>query len=415
MLVGVSLWPAQASARGLEEVMRDAVQARDSGDLNRTVELLWEAYRLQPAPEILNNLGKMLEQLGRYREAYDAYKKVTDDPEADQSLRALDSSRIATLQPKLNKAWLLPKIVPEDATVLVDGEPTGMPPGVEFGVSHGMHALQVEHPDIEDIMIRFGRYPMDRRMDFAVDLHKLGAHLGRLDLGSRPRPKEIRINGKPVAGDLDRPGAVWLVPGTYDVVVVGAFDATGRLKVDLAAGDIAQLPEAKLVGRVERERQKVRKLTEADLAPRPDAAARAQQGPRESSFLDVVPWITTGLGAVAGGAGAIMMAGVQGDKNSLSKALAQPSDDLWTVNGQEVSVPSMSYAEARAEQDRIDAEGQQATLVMGVGAGVLVGSLIWAFIIGGDEDVADSDGAAPPLRLSPVALTPGGVTMGGRF
>ncbi|MEC9072689.1 MAG: tetratricopeptide repeat protein, partial [Myxococcota bacterium] len=236
MLVGISLLPAAASARGLDEVMRDAVQARDAGDLDRTVTLLWEAYKIQPAPEILNNLGKILEQLGRYREAYDAYKKVTDDPEADQSLRALDSSRIATLQPKLNKAWLLPKITPKDATVLVDGEPTGMPPGVEFGVSHGLHALQVEHPDIEDIVMRFGAFPMDRRMDFIVDLRKLGGHLGRLDLGSRPRPKEIRINGKALAGDLDRPGSVCLVPGTYDVVVVGAFEATGRSKITVESG-----------------------------------------------------------------------------------------------------------------------------------------------------------------------------------
>ena len=30
----------------------------------------------------MNNLGKILEQMGRYREAYDAYKLVADDPNA---------------------------------------------------------------------------------------------------------------------------------------------------------------------------------------------------------------------------------------------------------------------------------------------------------------------------------------------
>ena len=73
----------------------------------------------------------------------------------------------------------------------------------------------------------------------------------------------------------------------------------------------------------------------------------------------------------------------------------------------------MSYAEAKAEQDRLDADGQRATLVMGVGAGVLVGSLIWAFISGGDEYYADAD--APDVHLSPLVLTPGGVAVGGRF
>ena len=88
-LVMVALWVDPASAaRPIGEIMADAVKARDAGDLDRTVEFLREAYAVKPAPEILNNMGKILEQLGRYREAVDAYQKVADDPKADAQLRS---------------------------------------------------------------------------------------------------------------------------------------------------------------------------------------------------------------------------------------------------------------------------------------------------------------------------------------
>ena len=53
--------------------------------------------------------------------AYKTYKRVSDDPEADPNLRNLDAARAAELRPMLTKAWLLPRLVPKDVTVLVDG------------------------------------------------------------------------------------------------------------------------------------------------------------------------------------------------------------------------------------------------------------------------------------------------------
>ncbi|MEC9073373.1 MAG: hypothetical protein VX938_13365, partial [Myxococcota bacterium] len=295
-LMVLSLLPANGAwARSLTDVMRDAVQARDAGDLVRTVQLLREAHKIQPAPEILNNLGKVLEQMGRYREAYDAYKLVADDPNADQSLRALDSSRLGALQPKLNKAWLLPKLTPEDATVLIDGEPTGLPPGVEFGVTHGEHIVQVQHPDIEDILIRFGRFPVDVRTDFIVDLRAPGDFLARLDLGSRPRPKEVRINGKAIAGDLDRPGSVLLPPGTYDVVAVGAFDAFGRKKITVKSGDVATLPSVDLATSAGR-RSGARTGPIGGDHSTPEVSISRERIEKPTGFMDVAPWVGVGLG-----------------------------------------------------------------------------------------------------------------------
>ena len=72
-LVGYSP-PAQA--RSMEQIMAEATRARDAGELDRVVKLLLEAYEVNPAPALLNNLGRIYEQLGRYGDAYAAYKKV---------------------------------------------------------------------------------------------------------------------------------------------------------------------------------------------------------------------------------------------------------------------------------------------------------------------------------------------------
>ena len=170
-LAALAAAPAH-SARPMKEIMADAVKARDAGNLNRTVEFLREAYQAKPAPEILNNLGKILEELGRYREAVDAYQKVADDPNADPQLRSLDTSRIAALQPKLNRAWVLPKITPRDSLVYMDGKLIDMPPGVEFPASHRKHVVLVVHPDERQAELRYAKFPLERRTQFSVDLNK---------------------------------------------------------------------------------------------------------------------------------------------------------------------------------------------------------------------------------------------------
>ena len=77
-----------------------------AGDDERAEALLREAYGQQALPVIMNNLGKLLEEQGRYLEALEAYRKVTDDPDADAQLRALDRARVGALEPKAIKGWV---------------------------------------------------------------------------------------------------------------------------------------------------------------------------------------------------------------------------------------------------------------------------------------------------------------------
>ena len=138
---------ATAIERDLQTVMKEATEARSAGDLKRVVALLEEAYSLQPAPQILNNLGKMYEQLGDYRSAYAAYKKVADDPAAPPDLRALDTARINGLRPKLNHAWLRPSLKPKGTRLLGDGQEALLDVDGEAQAPKGRLALQFISPD----------------------------------------------------------------------------------------------------------------------------------------------------------------------------------------------------------------------------------------------------------------------------
>ena len=54
-------------AATFQSLMGKAVQAKNAGDLARAATLLGEAYRIRPAPELLNNMGKLYEGLGRWQ------------------------------------------------------------------------------------------------------------------------------------------------------------------------------------------------------------------------------------------------------------------------------------------------------------------------------------------------------------
>ncbi|MEC9073474.1 MAG: tetratricopeptide repeat protein, partial [Myxococcota bacterium] len=110
-------------AATFQSLMTKAVQARDAGDLGRAATLLGEAYRIRPAPELLNNMGKLYEGQGRYADAVEVYTKVIASEDASAMLKTLDQTRIDLLSRKLGKAWIRTKGLPDGASVYVDGSP----------------------------------------------------------------------------------------------------------------------------------------------------------------------------------------------------------------------------------------------------------------------------------------------------
>jgi hypothetical protein len=88
---------------GFDRLIESARTARSKGKFLKAAQLLLKAYQMNPSTILLNNIGKMYEDSGQYRKAYDAYKKVADDPAAPSNLRPMNISRMNGIASKLSK------------------------------------------------------------------------------------------------------------------------------------------------------------------------------------------------------------------------------------------------------------------------------------------------------------------------
>jgi tetratricopeptide (TPR) repeat protein len=58
-----------------QALLEGAAKARDAGDLEKAATLLGQAIEIEAAPEMLHNYAKVLEELGRYKEAVAVYRR----------------------------------------------------------------------------------------------------------------------------------------------------------------------------------------------------------------------------------------------------------------------------------------------------------------------------------------------------
>jgi hypothetical protein len=384
---------APVQARSVDAIMAEAVKAREAGDLERVVTLLQEAYAVTPAPALLNNLARMYEQLGQYGDAYSAYKKVVDDPNAESDLRSLDSGRMAALRPKVARAWLDVHATPDGARVDIDGRPPLRDADGEIGVDPGSHIVQVTSADGETAQLIFGQWPAGRRTALAVDLSKPDPAHGSLTLdGGSVGLHALAVEGLAVAGDLFALRTIRLPARSYRLSGHRADGSRWSTRVKLTPGSAIAI---------------------AGVVPAPNTPPGGQgfstlggpetltaaQAPRDETPIGAVT--TLGVGVVSAGIGAWLMNGAQTARNNLKSELGQVN-----AQGQVIGVH-----ESEAEQILSDADNQEmlGTLALALG-GVAVGSgLVW-WVLGSDEN-------APGRRSSDVTVSAwgSGVLVQGRF
>jgi hypothetical protein len=144
MFAAIAVLALVAHASSSEDVaalVAEAVRARESGDLARTLELLERAKSIAPHFKIEHNIGAVLQDLGRYREAAEAYHRVLDDPAATADVKALDRERLAMLEPKLDRAW----VIAHDHEVWVDDQKIAANTEVAFDPER--HHLEIAAED----------------------------------------------------------------------------------------------------------------------------------------------------------------------------------------------------------------------------------------------------------------------------
>ncbi|MEC9072481.1 MAG: PEGA domain-containing protein, partial [Myxococcota bacterium] len=239
-------------ARTFEEILEEAQDAREQGNMDRVLTLLREAYEIEPGAELLNNIARIYEQEGRYREAYKTYKKVSDDSEADPNLRNLDAARAAELRPMLTKAWVLPRIVPKDVTMLVDGGEPAPSVTDEIPLERGEHVLEVRHKPSGQVQLISGSYPLGQRSTLDLDLTRPDASGGRIRIADGSNLASLTIDGYRLRTPLPEVSVIRLAVGPHRIVTEHKARTPVVSEIHLGRGDLRALSGIVAAGTVQK-------------------------------------------------------------------------------------------------------------------------------------------------------------------
>jgi len=120
------------------------------GRYEKAIAEFEEAYRLDPRPLLLYNIGQAWEKLGDLVKAVDFLKRYLDaDPNNAERTTLLN--KLASLQERLDNTGVQIKCAEADATVYVDGKEVGKTPipGI-VKLDAGAHKVQVSKKGFED-------------------------------------------------------------------------------------------------------------------------------------------------------------------------------------------------------------------------------------------------------------------------
>ncbi len=234
---------AENKAQQAKALITQARAARKKGDLDRTAALLLRAFAIDPKPVLLNNLGKIYEEMGRYDLAYATYKRVVDDPNTSQKLRDLDKERMARIYEKLTATLVL---VPNTVTwsqVWINSKGYPMGSGIELSVPSG--PLMIDIFDAKStVVVRLDvNGPAGRRLILNTELTKgIDKRFGVMSWDRANRKlKQIRIDDVPVQASLKKAKGVQIAPGQYQVELEWVGEEATQLDVDIKAGMLIEL------------------------------------------------------------------------------------------------------------------------------------------------------------------------------
>lgn len=341
---------ASPSADEVERLAEAASQAREAGRLTESLHLLQEAWAEEPLPVLLNNIGRALEELGRYAEAADAYRRVVDDPRAPSELRDRDRARLDALAPKLARAWVQLEGALAVGPILVDGRPVVPAPlpeqRAELDLEPGPHVLERSTDPREVTILAVTAAPGTIVLDASAASATLELPLARV------RVAHLTVDGYPVRAALLELEHVHLTPGPRQLTLETDDQRTLTTLRDLHPGERLQvaalLLEAQppLPGEVER-----RQL----ITPAPPA-----------SRVPWTPWLLAASGVVAATVGVVLEGSAASDRQRVRDALAAGP-----------VVRDLTFAEADALERGADTKATIGALVLGTGGAALVAGVAW--------------------------------------
>ncbi len=332
LILGGVASPALAGESDFERLLDAARAARDANQFSDAARLLKKAYAIRPMPVILNNLGKAYEELGRYQDAYDAYRRGASDPKAEPALRALDEARQAKLAPMLGRAWVRLGPGLESMDVYAGLPPVQLMANIDRPFNGGHMTIEFRMNDGR-VVLRQITPTIGRRL--TIDEQLLKGQILQDAIIELPKPspamESLTIGGHHVSADLTSVNEVAIQSGTY------AIEATFR-------GGIRQIQQETL-----RPGQRIK------LAARVEPDPMIHGGARQLKTHEWVGLATMTAGIIAGGVGIYQLVDYQG-----------AADELMANNG-------ISQRAAYAERQALYEQRNQGHWFLG--AGVAVGAI----------------------------------------
>lgn len=342
--LGCLAFSHQASAKEqLNTLIQNARKAKNNGKYLKAAKLLFKAYQLNKNPILLNNIGKMYEEAGYYREAYDAYRNVADDPNAPNDLRPMNISRMTAMESKLTKAHLRVKNADDIEVLQIEDEQiTRDTFTIERSLPSGKRAFFFSPKESTNLFMNWLNLKAGRRT--VVNITKTRKKATSKLVAFKLRGLEtLRINGTALPHeDLN---AIYLVPGVHLVSLNfndgSEYERTFRMKAKstYSCDDFATT-FSQVTAPVERQ-------------------------------SDTYLWLKGG--AVALGVGLTTAGGLM-------------AYDAKSTHDQILDDQQISMVDARDRWDSAQERGDRGVSIMGVGLTALTSGILWLALDAGTSD-----------------------------
>ena len=359
-------------AQQAKSLIKEARAARKKGDLNRTAALLLRAYSIDSKPVLLNNLGKVYEEMGRYDLAYATYKRVVDDPNTSQKLRDLDKDRMARIYEKLTATLVQ---VPNSVTwsqVWINSKGYPMGSGIELSVPTG--PLMIDIFDAKStVVVRLDvNGPAGRRLVLDHNLTKnLDQRFGVMSWDRANRKlKGMSIDDVAVSASLVRAKGVQIAPGRYRVGLEWVGETRTFVDVEVKAGMLIEL------------KPNVDK-PKAAIAPMPSQPTQAPIPTEQPPSLNAqrsapTPWLLLTSQVAVAAAGLVVVGWGYADYST-------GQSDRDTLRGEQADIDTNRpgsialYRQWESKNDEATAQVNQGLVKMSLGGVAAIGAVIWIF------------------------------------
>lgn len=236
-LVCVTTCEAEAASPEAREWVKRSDEARARGDLEVALEAMQRAHEIDPAPQLANNIGFLLEQLGRYSEAAAAYEAVLEDPDTPAPLRRRDEARLLALRLKLDGAPVVLHAPDPSATIRIGALSSDQGP-VEQVAPPGETLLEIVDGAEKQIVVRSISLARGRRTELSADVDRTAFGTVRLHGG---RLRVVSIDGHRMREPPPPGFSLLLEPGEHRIDTVSADLTRASFDVLIRRGETMAL------------------------------------------------------------------------------------------------------------------------------------------------------------------------------